>query len=504
MWIELGGRAVAAPGENLTAYIGGTIIVYLAVMFGVSLWVRRKVHSVEDFVVAGRRLPLVLAAPTLLATWFGAGTILTATDEVRARGMHAAALEPFGAGFCLILAGLFFAGPLWRMKLLTLGDFYRQRFGKRTEVVAALCMVPSYFGWIAAQFVAMAGMCQLFFGLPMAWGIVVTAAVGMGYTLIGGMWSVTLTDAVQMVLVIVGLAVLLVVCLSNLGDGALLPGASRLLSETPPERLDLIPTESAVAWVGWLGVFAIGALGNLPGQDLMQRVFSARSAKTACWSCHVAGIGYLSVGLVPLAIGLAANLLAPDQVGTATLPVMAKLFLNPVVAVIFIIAVLSAVLSTIDSAILSPATVLAENLLVYLPQQRFDRMQLNRLAVVFVTVVSVAFAFAGESAYSLLESAYAVGLVALFAPLVMGMWQADGGERAALASMGVGVAAWGLHLVVGWEGFLQPVLTPFAAPVELSCAALAFGAYVVVRRMDPTRARPADGMTLRTPSEISR
>ena len=175
--------------------LGATVIGYVLVMFAIGWWTRSRVHDHEDFMVAGRRLPLHLAWATIVATWFGAGAMLTATDTVRAQGLVGAALDPIGAGLCLFLAGWLIARPLWEMKLLTLPDFYGRRFGVRTERLSAVLMIPTYFGWIAAQFVALAHLIEILFGLDVVFGIPLVAIVGMIYTLLGGMWSVTLTDA---------------------------------------------------------------------------------------------------------------------------------------------------------------------------------------------------------------------------------------------------------------------------------------------------------------------
>ncbi len=460
--------------RDLAPVLGITLVVYVIAAFGLSFWARGKIHSAEDYVVAGRRLPLSLAWATIFATWFGAGTLLTATDEVRTGGLRMAALDPFGAGACLILAGLFYAGPLWRMKLLTLADFYQRRFGNKTEVTAAIVMIPGYFGWIAAQFVALASVLDLFFGIDPNLGIALVAFVGAGYTLLGGMWSVTLTDAVQVALIILGLVILGVVVFVELGDGSFGGGVSRLVEETPKEMLTPIPTESLLVLWGWLGVFAAGSLGNIPGQDVAQRIFSAKSAKVAAAACVVAGVVYLAVGMVPLAIGLAGNILAPDH-QEAIIPLMASLFLSKPLAVIFLLAILSAVLSTIDSAILSPATVLGQNILGRLPHHRTDSLRLQEISVVLVTLASLTMAYLGEDAYGLLETAYEIGLVGLFVPLTFGLFTERGGEKAALVSMAVGVAVWLPHVILGFETFFQ-----LGTPVGLTAAAMSAVAYLIV------------------------
>lgn len=468
----------------LSSILAVTVVAYALLMLAIGWWARGRVETSEDFLVAGRKLPLYLAAPTLLATWFGAGTLLTATDEVRAGGLRMAALEPLGAGLCLILAGFLLAPKLWRMRLLTLGDFYARRFGVRAERWSAVLMVPSYFGWIAAQYVALAGMLEISFGLPLPIGLSLVAAIGIAYTLLGGMWSVTATDALQILLVIFGLIALALAVLAKLG-GPLI-GLERIWAEMPADKRVIIPSEDATALIGWLGVLAIGALGNLPGQELAQRMFAARDERTAVWACHLSGIGYLSVGLIPLAIGLAADLLVPDAPEQSTLTTLAQLFLSPGMAVIFTLVLMSAVLSTIDSALLSPSSVLAQNLAWPILRERLEprgwtELSMNRACVLVVGVGALITAYVGEDAYSLLEEAYALGMVSLLVPLLVGLHSDRGDERAALVAMLLGTGAWIVHLAFGAEQFCG-ALWPGAwvpLPVGLCCAALALLGYLL-------------------------
>ncbi|PRQ01236.1 sodium:solute symporter family protein [Enhygromyxa salina] len=474
---------------QLSTILAITVIAYAALMLGIGWWARGRVESTEDFLVAGRKLPLSLATPTLLATWFGAGTLLTATDEVRAGGLRMAALEPIGAGLCLILAGLLLAPKLWRMKLLTLGDFYRNRFGVRAERLSAALMVPSYFGWIAAQYVALAHMLEISFGLPLTLGLVLVAAIGIAYTLLGGMWSVTATDAIQIALVILGLLALAWVVLRELG-GPLI-GLERIWTAMPADKRVVIPHAQAGELLGWLGVLAVGSLGNLPGQELAQRMFAARDERTAVWACHLSGLGYLSIGMLPLIVGLAADLLVPGAPERSTLTTLAQLFLSPGMAVVFTLVLMSAVLSTIDSAILSPSSVLAQNLAwpllgAELEPRGWTPLRMNRLCVVVIGLGALVTAFVGEDAYSLLEEAYALGLVSLLVPLLVGLHSERGRERAALVAMVVGTGSWVLHLVSGAESFMGSWWPAgwVPLPVGLCCAGLAGAGYVITAQLE--------------------
>lgn len=461
----------------MTALLGTVLVAYVLLSFVLAVWVSRRVESAEDYLVAGRRLPLALSTATLLATWFGAGTMLTAADSIYQGGLARAALEPLGSGVCLLLAGVFLAGPLWAMRLTTVADFFARRFGRRAELLAAALTLPTFLGWIAVQFIALAEMLALFFGIPQALGILLVALVGAGYTLLGGMWSVALTDALQLVLLLVGLVVLGVTTLLHLGSGDAGVAIDRLAGELPAGFLDPLPRATIEAFAAWLGVFLIAALGNLGGQDLLQRIFAARSASVARRACFLAGAGYLAFGAIPALLGLIARVTWPEGQMTAVVPALAQATLSPAVLVVFVVALTSAVLSTIDSAILAPASVIAHNLTPARWAARLSPLARSRVAVALVTVIALAVAFAGESAASLLEGAYAIGLVALFVPLLAGLHRPPRGEAPAIAAMLVGTGVWGAHLLAGAESLLGDAHSGPKVPIEIAAvvaAALAF------------------------------
>ena len=215
--------------------LAGILIAYLLLTLGIAIWARGKIHSAEDFIVAGRRLSFPLSTATLIATYVGAGTLLATTDEVRREGLRHTALEPIGPGVCLLLVGFFLARPLWEAKLLTHNDLYGRRFGRRAEGLSSLYAV-SFFPWIAAQLLGVAGILTIYFDLSQTTGIVLTAAVALTYTLLGGMWSVALTDALQLVLVIAGTLILAVTVFAELGSGDPAAGIHTILSEAARTR----------------------------------------------------------------------------------------------------------------------------------------------------------------------------------------------------------------------------------------------------------------------------
>lgn len=480
--------------EALRPVLAVTIAVYMAGLYALGVWAKGKVQDEEDYLVAGRRLPFSLSTLTLLATWFGAETLLATPNEVRSGGLRETAMDPLGMGLCLVLGGLLLAGPLWRMGLLTLGDFFRVKFGRPAELLSSLILVPSYFGWVAAQFLALAEVMELFFGWDPRWGLVVVAVVGTGYTMLGGMWSVTLTDSVQMVLIFAGLLLLTGTVFAELGGGDVAAGVARL-ADHDPEKLILVPTEKIPEFLGWLNVLALGALGSLPGQDLTQRMFASKSPRVAQASCVAAGVLYWVVGLLPVALALAADVLFPQGEAKGTLPALAGAFLSPLLASVFVVVILSAVLSTVTSAVLSPAGVLAQNVLAKPLGGVVKPLTLNRYCVIFVAAASLVTAYANllnpdTTAVALLEAAYEMTLVGLLVPLLLGLWTRPVSGLPALAAMVTGMGLWAVHFAgslrnpdAGWgEHFLAGV-RPFAGwhlPSSLTMTACALAAYLVV------------------------
>lgn len=460
---------------ELAPIVGVAMVGYIVLMLGIGAFASRRIDGAEDFVVAGRRLTLPLATATLLATWFGAGTLMAAADEVRTIGLQGAALDPFGAGLCLLLFGVFFARPLWEAKLLTLPELFGRRFGDLARRVAATLMVPPYLGWVAAQFMALAGIVTLFFDLPLPAVLAGIAVISVVYTALGGMWAVTLTDAVQLTIVIAGLAVLFVDVLGQVG------GFGSLWDALPGDHRVAIPLDDLPELVGWLGVVAAGALGNIPSQDVSQRVFSAKSAAVARGACFAAGGAYLVLGMVPVILGLAGHVLL-DEGASATVPALAALHLHPVLAVLFVVTLMSVILSTIDGALLAPATVLVHDLApARFAEDPKRALPAYRWATALVGLVSLGLAMGGESAYALLESSYELGMVSLMAPLTYAVYAKSASARAALATMAVGTALWAGHYAFGVEDFFGLA----GVPLGLTAMALSYLAWPVVLRLAP-------------------
>ena len=420
-----------------------TLVVYFAILLGIALFFSGKMETEEDFLVGGRKFNLWLTIFCLFGTWFGAGTLITATDEIGSQGLVATALEPYGAGMCLVLSGIFFAKPLWEMKLLTYADFFRRKYGVKVEQMSVFINIPVYVGWIAVQIVSLANIFAVFFPLPVWVFMVGISLFACFLTISGGMWSVSITDSFQLFIIILGLFYLVFKI-----SGIVPEGLWGLYNAIPADKLILIPTDKTSDLFNWVGVFSISALGNMTGQDLGQRMFSAKSANVAKYGSIIAGVAYMVIGSIPVFLGLTAHSTLGEFEGPIV-PNLIKTFLDPVTAVILTLTIISAVISTITSALLAPSSMLSHNFL----KKYFENtstLVLCRWGVVAVTIISVITAFAGENVYGLLESSYAIGFVGFFVPVTVGIYSKKLNEKACIISVFVSILIW-LPELFGYE-----------------------------------------------------
>jgi solute:Na+ symporter, SSS family len=408
----------------------------------VGYWASRRVKNSGDFMLAGRSLPLFLSASALFATWFGSETVFGASSEFLKGGLYSVIEDPFGAALCLLLFGLFITRKLYSMNLLTLGDFFKVRFGKRTEIVAGIFIVPSYLGYIAAQLVAMGLILNVVIGLETWQGIIISALIVTFYTYIGGMWAITITDFVQSILIILGMVVLAIVLTGKVG------GLNEVLSNVHPRDLKFFPKPEFAEVVTYIAAWSVLGLGSIPSQDVFQRVMSSGSLKTAIRSCYLAAGLYLTVAMIPLFISLCTKLLYPGELEGDTqlaLPKMVLMHTTLPVQILFFGSLLSAIMSTTSSAMLAPAAIFSENLVKPLTKKKFtDKgfLMLTRASVLLFSIIATVMACVRRDIYELVGESSVLSLVSLFAPMILGMYWKRSTGTAAIASMVIGLGSW--------------------------------------------------------------
>ncbi len=457
--------------------LGFALIGFAVLMLVISVFALRRVDDETDFIVAGRGLSPFMSIGTIMATWFGAGTLLISADTVRAEGLIVSGLEPLGVGFSLLFVGWFYARRLWRSKVLTLADIYRDRFGVVAEKLAALYGV-SYFGWIAAQVMGLAGILNLFFGIDITLAVLLITTLLMLYTILGGMWSVAITDVIQLGLLLVGITVLTWHAVTTVGAGEFNAGLSRVIEETPGDKLQILPTESVEQFVYWVGLFLVGSLGNLAAQDLVQRILASQTADLARRACLISGWAYIVFASMPLLLGLTADFLLSNQSGQSVIPALATQVMTPAFAVVFVLTLAAAVTSTVDSAMLASASVFAKNLVHPLLSDRISLLTTTRVMVVFVAAAVASIALSDVPAFNLLQGSYSLG-IPLFVILTFALYQQKTRTLPGVATLLVGLAFWFLEFWAGLTGATNGAAFLSGAAFPIYLIALCFGVYLL-------------------------
>ncbi len=418
------------------------IVLYLLGTLAVGWWAARRVKTTADYVVAGKNLPMFVAACALFAMWFGSETILGASSEFIENGVRGVIEDPLGAALCLFLSGLLIARPLYKRNLYTFSDFFRLRFNRRTELVSAIFMVPSYFSWIAAQLIALAILLQAVCGLEKVYGVLICTLLVLGYTYVGGMWSVTVTEFIQTIVIVVGLVFLAVELVLQVG------GFKVMIEAAPPKFFQFLPEAKAIPVLHWLAAWMTIGLGSIPQQDVFQRVMAARTERASINACYTSSFLYLSVAALPLVIAYCGRMLYPElSKGDEAQMMIPHLVLQHGgigTQVLFFGALLSAILSTCSGAMLAPATVIGENLVRPLYRDLTDAqlLRIMRLSVVGVAIVTAGMALMRNNIYELVGESSAFSLVSLFVPLIAGLYWKRSTAAGAMASMIAGIVVW--------------------------------------------------------------
>jgi solute:Na+ symporter, SSS family len=457
--------------------LAGLTLYFLAVL-AIGVVAARKVKGTDDFVVAGRRLPLWLATGTLLATWMGAGTAMGAAGAAYEGGFLAVIADPFGAALCLILAGLFFVRVLRRMRLLTIIDFFASKYSPNLGLLAGLAMIAVYIGWTGSQLVAFGFVLHTMAGVDPSIGIIIATVIVLFYTAAGGMWAVALTDFFQIVLLALGFIIILPLAISAGG------GWEQISGRIPEGSFRIVPVEGdAITWMHYVRAWAVVGLGGLAGQDLMQRTLSSKNENVAQNACYLAGIGYLTVGMIPVLLGIVGAVLIPDLANPEFIvPELALRYLSVVPLTIFIGALLLAIMSSADSAILAPASIFGENVVKRFAPHLSRRAILTwiRWSIPVIGFAALGIALHAQNVYALFLDSFTILLVALFVPLTAGIWWERANRSGAAASMVVGVAVW-----LGGKPILPDLPTDLLGVLAAAVAMVAVS--LATQRSDPPR-----------------
>ena len=442
------------------------LLGYLVLQLAIGAWLAPKIHTEEEYLVGGRRLGYPLTVFSIFATWFGAETCLASAGRTYREGFSLTTAEPFAYGLTLIAMGLVFAVPLWRRKLTTLADLFRERFGTGVERLAAVLLVPGGILWAAAQLRGFGHVLTTVTTLDLRVAVTVAAAFCILYTMLGGLLADAITDLIQGAMIVLGLGLLVLVVVTDLG------GVEAAVAAVDPARLSLVGTGVAPEPLALLEEWAIPIAGSVVAVELVSRVIAARSAEVARNSALLAGGLYIAVGLLPVFLGLvSAGLLPAGAVAEQEqfLPALARELLPTAGYVIFAGALISAILSTVDTILLVASGLITHNIIVPVLGIRSERARLllARLGVVLLGGVSLWLALGARGVAELVEEASSFGSAGVLVVVSFALFTRVGGPVAAIAALVGGLGCYVAGSALDWR---YPFLGSLAAAVLLYLA----------------------------------
>ena len=409
-------------------------------MVYIGIYASKRAKTTSDFIVAGRRMPMWICTATLMATWFGGVSMTGISGASYKDGLLGVIADPFGACMTFFVVGFLFVRLFRRLRLLTFIEFFQSRFGKTAATIAAVASISSNVGWVGSMLVAFGTVFQSLTGIPIEYGIIGGAFIVLIYTAAGGMWAVALTDFVQIIIIAIGLVLLLVVVLIDVG------GWGQIASQLPEGKLRFTPAESTPAvWLNYLRAWMILGVADITAQTLFQRAVSARNEQVAQNSFYLAGFGYLFMGMVPVTLGIIASITMPGLVNPETvISDLAIHHLHPVAIAIFVGAILAAIMSSADSALLASASIFSVNILPLFKPRASDKLRLlvTRAAIPAFGIIAVYVAIKVQVVFDLMLDANSVLLVCVTVPFIAGVWWKRANRTGVLASMAMGFLTW--------------------------------------------------------------
>ena len=441
------------------------LVAYVLIQLGIGVTVSRRIRNENDYLLAGRSLGPVLATASIFATWFGAETCVGAAAEVYSGGLRLSLSDPFGYALCLFVFGIVLVVPLYKRGLTTLADLFRERYSPGVERLVALLLIPSSLFWASAQIRA--------FGRVIAWGstlspetgIAIAATTACLYTAFGGLLADAYNDLIQGSVLILCLLILAVAVVSDTGG---LAPTFALVAEARASAAES-------SWVQTLNGWAVPIVGSLFAQELLSRAVGSTSARVARKAALTAAVVYLVVGSIPLLLGAIARKTLSTSDPEAVLSALSLKHLGNLGYLVLTGALVSAILSTVDSALLVAGSFVSHNLAPFVRPglDDRDRLVVARVSVVFFSLLAYLLARGEGSVHGLVSQASSIGSAGVCVTGLMALFTRFGGAACAYAALVSGIASWlvGEYVIETEAAFLISLASALLAYVGVALVA---------------------------------
>ena len=476
-------------GENVNWPAFASMSAFYAVIYyvGAKAANRKKAeeNDVDGLMLAGRNLPVWIAIFTMSATWVGGGFINGTAEYTATQGL-VWVQAPWGYALSLVIGGLFFARTMRRRRYRTMLDPLEERYGKRMTAVLFLPALTGELFWTAAILTALGATFSTVLGIDLQTSIILSATIAVAYTALGGLWAVAMTDVVQMIILLVGLAIIVPYALDYTGGLAATWEAYQFKFGAAASPF---PSREALGdsyWTWWDYALLL-VFGGIPWQVYFQRVLASKDEKTAVRLSIIAGVVCLLAAVAPVIIGMVSATFdwttieagAPLD-ASATLPWVVRYLANPWVSVIGLGAVAAAVMSSVHSMVLSASSMGIWNVYRPLIDPGIPDSKLAKLIQRCIWIVGVAatlIAFKVSSVYALWFLCSDFVYCLLFPALVCALFDPKANSYGALA--GFLLAAF-LRFGGGDETLGIPSYLPYPADFPFRTLAMGCGLMAIM------------------------
>src|SRR5215216_412212 len=373
------------------------IALYFAVMIGAGYWGLRRARSAEDYLVAGRRLGLFMYVGTLSAVVLGGASTIGGVALGYEYGISGMWLV-FWIGMGVIALGILMSTRLSRLGVYTVSEMLENRYGAASRLISAI-IIAAYALMIAVtSTIAIGTVFNVVLPLSSSAAILVAGGLVVAYSVAGGMWSITLTDIIQFCIMTVGIFFLLLpLSISAAG------GLSGMQEALPDSYFDI----TAIGWQTIFTYFLLFFFGLMIGQDIWQRVFTARSPEIARWGSIAAGVYCLLYALAGALVGTAARVMLPDVQSDNAFARIATEALPVGITGLVLAAALAAVMSTASAGLLASSTILANDVYAgFIARGEHNRVLINRVTALLVGVVTLVISLIVSDVIGALTVAY--------------------------------------------------------------------------------------------------
>jgi len=425
---------------------GIAVAAFIIITLAVGVFAGKLVkNSGKRMIVAGKSLPLAMVGTMLAAQAVDGNSSLGNVSLVFEFGFWAGAVIPIGLGLCLFVTAAFYAKPLNKMSMITLPDFYFRRYGNGAEGISGILMIISFLVLVAGNLAASGFILEVVFGIDYFWGISISALVIVAYTIAGGLFASAYTNLFQVYLAIGSFWAGFLFFYGNYAD---VPW-DVIYNNAPPEFMDLSGLYDIAngALINWGAILALG-LGDIIALDFMERVFSARSPKTAQKGALMGGALTMFTVIPTSMLGIVAFYYLPGDTDPAlALPILSTEFMPFAIGAAILMGVVGASMSTASGGLLAISSVISRNMMQRIIRRRWmgkpnwsdsQLLKVTRIVLIPMVVVGTIIGYFVPAPGIYLILAFDIMFAGAFAPLTFGLFWKKANMPAAIAALLVG------------------------------------------------------------------